>query len=182
MNRRAFASSALSMAGNYWWGDWLDVRFYLRERLSRLKDKRVLDVGCGAGILTYGLEMGSRFYGVDDDSKSLKLAKKLNPGMVFRKASMYALPFKDSSFDVVVAANTLPGADFRVSGDRKKLQKAFIDEVVRVLKPGGKLLFSTPNDAHLAYRNGVKATLQEVEGLLSPYFDFEVRGWNPFPP
>ncbi len=180
MNRIEFTKRALVEYPRYWWGDWLDARFYLRELISK-QEGRVLDAGCGAGLLTLGLE--GDFVGVDADAESLKAARSLNKKQKFVKASLYELPFKNNSFDCVAAANVLPGSDYKVIGSKKQKQKKFISELHRVLKPNGTLLFTTPNRAHYSYHKATaKATAKEVRALLSPYFEFELRSWNPFPP
>ncbi|MBI5035934.1 class I SAM-dependent methyltransferase [Candidatus Micrarchaeota archaeon] len=160
-----------------WWGDWLDVRFYLAGRLQRLHDKKILDIACNAGMVLSEIPEDNQTYGIDLDAKALKAAKAIAPKAKTKKASMYKLPYPKASFDAVVCANVLPGADFVFHGNRLKPQKKLMKEVKRVLKKGGKLYLTTPNDAF--YHDG-KETLQELEQILDG-FDYTLQGWNPFP-
>ncbi len=161
-----------------WWGDHLDVRFYLISRLKRLHGKKILDVACNAGVLLSEIPDDNLKFAFDLDSVALRIAKKLNPKAHLKKASMFKLPYPGKSFDVVVLANVLPGADFEVpKGQRAKLQKRLIAEVTRVLKKNGSLYLSTPNHAY--YRGGLKERYWELEELLEG-FEYNLQGWNPF--
>ncbi len=67
--------------------------------------ERVLDVGCGTGLF---LEHLARDYGelelvgFDLSSEMLEQARKHNPGVELVQGSVYAIPFDDASFDVVL--------------------------------------------------------------------------------
>ncbi len=173
MNRVSFAKKALREAPDYWWGDWLDVRFYLRERLSLLRGKRVADVGCGAGLILSGAGPSNELVGIDPDAAVLKLAKSFAPNARFVRGYSRRLPAH--SFDVVVLANVV-----ETVGNREALLK----EVRRLLKKRGKLFLTTPNRGHPAYAGKPgKLSFRELESLLdSSGFTYSVKGWNPFPP
>src|SRR3954466_11194869 len=68
--------------------------------------RRVLDLGCRDGALTQAYAGGNELVGVDADREALAEAQKL--GIETRWADLDdALPFEDSSFDVVVAGELL---------------------------------------------------------------------------
>jgi ubiquinone/menaquinone biosynthesis C-methylase UbiE len=110
------------------------------KHISIEKHDTILDVGCGGGrtvaklaaIATQG-----RVYGIDHSEASVAAARRLNKQAIatgrleIRQSSVSHLPFPDDMFDLVTAVEThyfwpdLP-ADVR--------------EVLRVLKPGGKLI------------------------------------------
>lgn len=91
------------------------------------EDRRVLDVGCGAGqtlITCYG----DRFsFGVDVDLDALRLGQSLTKQVSFVCAAAESLPFCDAGFDVVIARVSIPYSDLGRS----------LREIRRVLKPGG---------------------------------------------
>ncbi len=160
------------------WGDRLDVRYYLAEKLGDLNQKKILDIGCGKGYLLSVIPQDNEAFGIDVNETSLAEARSRNPTADIRHASMLELPFADGKFDVVYMANTLPHADFSMPGNRKADQELAVAEARRVLKKGGTFFLTTPNNARY---HSVKATYDELDALLKPHFQYVIRGWNPFP-
>jgi SAM-dependent methyltransferase len=160
------------------WGDKLDVRYYLAEKLAGLEGKRVLDDACGKGFLLACVPDSNEKYGVDLSAAAVRKARKLNPNAAIKKASMYRLPFRAGFFDAVIMANVMPNADIRSTGNRKKNQSRVVSEAARVLKPGGILFLTAPNNA---FFRSVKLEYEELDALLRKDFDYEIAGWNPFP-
>ena len=111
---------------------------------------RVLDVGCGLGVefpnlLRWGAEVEG-LYGVDLMPERLQAARRRS-GAALACASAAALPFADASFDLVsqnVVFSSIVDAPTR---------RAAAAEMLRVLRPGGSLLWydacrSRSRDAH----------------------------------
>ena len=95
----------------------------------------VLDVACGAGAMTRELERPGRLVvGVDISSAELELAQHRSEGPWVRGDAL-RLPFADESLDAVVSSMGMV-----VVHPTSKL----IEEVARVLKPGGMLAFIAP--------------------------------------
>ena len=116
----------------------LTTRFKERQIL-RLLDirpgERLLDVGCGIGYLS-GLasSCGAQIVGIDMSRKALVHAREqLLGGFVAGGAGV--LPFADDSFDKVIFADVIE----HVPDDRMALV-----EIVRVAKPGARIVISTP--------------------------------------
>ena len=64
---------------------------------------RVLDIGCGPGILTAQLgAIASQAVGVDFSANMIAEAQKLHPDLTFEVANVEDLPFPDGSFDAAV--------------------------------------------------------------------------------
>jgi len=109
---------------------------WVRARLDRLAPAaRVLDVGCGEGVLVDEYASRLAIEGVDLHYASARV----------RQGSVLALPFPTASFDVVLCLDVLehlPHAD----------QAAALAEIRRVLRPGAEALLSLPNLAHLQSR------------------------------
>jgi len=100
----------------------------------------VLDLGAGAGLkfqyeLKSKVEPGGEIVGTDFDSR-VSENPLLHRGVVIDGAKF---PFEDNTFDVVFSRYVLE----HVSDSAE-----FLDEVHRILKPGGSFFFLTPNKWH----------------------------------
>ncbi|KCZ72303.1 methyltransferase family protein [Candidatus Methanoperedens nitroreducens] len=108
---------------------------------SRYKGKNILEIGCGVGIdLIRFARMGARVSGVDIAERSIELAKK---NFAFngvdgdlRVMNGEELSFDDNSFDAVYAHGVIQ----YTAKDEK-----MIDEIFRVLKPGGEAIIMVYN-------------------------------------
>lgn len=171
----------LSIAPNLWWGDDLDVRFYLLKNLMQLKNKKILDIGCNVGITLSFLDKSNELNGLEIDEYCVAEARKLNPHANVYQGTMEKLPYKDSNFDVVIMMNVFPYYEIIVGKDKKEsFIKNTFDEVHRVLKEDGILYLTTPNGNSIHYKN-VKATQKNIEDALNK-FDYELQGWNTIKP
>lgn len=106
----------------------------------------VLDLGCGVGrhsLIAYR-DYPVNVFGVDLSLVDLRLAKSRekdiqeNPcqgSLLFLQSDGYKLPFNDKSFDVVICSEVL---------EHVPSYQQLIAELVRVLKPGGRLALSVP--------------------------------------
>lgn len=117
----------------------------IRKRLETLKPisptDRVLEVGSGTGGLIFGFGNNLRV-GVDPLAVHYKrLYPKLQSSASTIAAFGEDLPFADASFDVVLSDNVI---------DHGTRPFAIVDEMMRVLRPGG-LLYFTVNVHHPIY-------------------------------
>lgn len=118
---------------------------YQRYRLAcqLVRGKIVLDAACGEG---YGSSLlaqdADKVFGLDNDEATVADAseKYEAQNLTFMQGSIEKLPFEDAFFDVVVSYETIE----HVNAD---IQRLFLAEVRRVLKPCGILIMSTPNKA-----------------------------------
>jgi SAM-dependent methyltransferase len=100
---------------------------------------RVLDVGCGTGlVLVLAAQRGGVVAGVDVTPELLAVARERLPDADLREADMERLPFADEAFDAVLGVNA-----FQFAGDPVRALR----EAVRVVRPGGLVaasLFAAP--------------------------------------
>lgn len=117
-----------------------------------LGDRRILEVGCGTAFeLAWMLELGAspdRLVGVDLLPDRIATARNAHPGLDLRVGNAEHLDFADSTFDVVMALTV-----FSSILDRSMAENV-AHEVVRVLRPGGGLLwydfrYDSPSNANV---------------------------------
>jgi ubiquinone/menaquinone biosynthesis C-methylase UbiE len=100
--------------------------------------QRVLEIGCGTGNLTIRAKRAhpaTEFVGSDPDPRALSRARRKAFGMVgirFERGYAQQLPYEDGEFDRVLSSMMLHHLDDHVKA-------AAVGEVLRVLRPGGRL-------------------------------------------
>lgn len=143
----ALLVGSLLMIASSKWGK-LRARDNLLDRFQFTGNETVLDVGCGHGLLLIGAAKrvpAGKAIGIDlwsqvdqkDNSSGATIANARAEGVAdrvdVRDGDMRALPLDDSSVDLVLSCLAI----HNVSGSAER-RKA-IREIVRVLKPGGRV-------------------------------------------
>tara|TARA_Y100000310_G_C20675999_1_gene813059 strand:- start:641 stop:1357 length:717 start_codon:yes stop_codon:yes gene_type:complete len=112
----------------------------MREKLClKLLDatpgEKVLDVGCGLGYFLLTLaKKGVDCYGIDTSPESLDYVREhITPNV--KTGSCTSIPYEENTFDKILFCEVIE----HVADDDAALQ-----EIRRVLKPGGRLVVSTP--------------------------------------
>ena len=123
----------------YWWfvgqqklvGKFLQ-QFYSKKSSLEKKKLAFLDVGCGTGITLSLLSKYGKAQGIDVAEQAIYFCRKR--GFKIKKSDTMNIQFSDNSFDAV----TVLGVFYHkgVFDDHKGFQ-----EILRVLKPGGRVLF-----------------------------------------
>jgi ubiquinone/menaquinone biosynthesis C-methylase UbiE len=155
----------------------LRTKQYFKE-LKLTEETHILDIGCASGLLLQRIRVSfkSKGTGIDVSQVLIDKAKREDSQNTYLLADASNLPFPDNTFDIVTSFDNL---------EHIKEYKEVIKEIVRVLKPGGKLLLNTINkhnrltidwlleklgsDYHLRRAGHVKELLfdaQEIEKLF----------------
>src|SRR5262249_15383726 len=146
----------------------LDRWFWLKARLPKTRNgERLLDVGCGTGAFSIGAALrGYRALGLSWDERNQSVAKER---AIYCKASSAQFEVFDireldsraelvDSFDVIICLETIE----HILEDLKLMRS-----MARCMKPGGRLLLTTP---HLLY-NAISP------GDMGPFSNVE-DGWH----
>lgn len=106
---------------------------------------RVLDVGCGGGLLSNQLALaGLEVHGLDASRESLAIAEQYDDtrSVRYTVGDALSLPYPDASFDVVCAMDFL---------EHVEEPARVVQEASRVLRPNGMFFFHTFNRNWLAW-------------------------------
>lgn len=101
--------------------------------------RKVLDLGCRDGSLTYFYSFYNQVCGVDIDLNALRLCQNKLKIPVIKYDLNENLPFKESTFDVVVAGEVLEHVSY---------PWMLVREIYRVLRVNGIFVGSVPNSYH----------------------------------
>jgi 2-polyprenyl-3-methyl-5-hydroxy-6-metoxy-1,4-benzoquinol methylase len=132
-----------------------------------LKAELILDAGCGEGFTMNKLRengIGKKIEGIEYEKDAIDFGKKLFPNLAIKQGSVYELPYKDSSFDLVICTEVL-----------EHLEKPSIAlrEMLRVSKK--YLIISVPNEPLFMLGNFLRgknlSRLGNDEG--------HINHWNP---
>lgn len=126
----------------------------LVEKYTKGLDLKILDAGCGTGLLAKKLEQFGEVLAIDSSPEAIKFAKRR--GVNARLASVNKLPFKGGSFDLVVSVDVIYHRDV---DDQKALGEFF-----RVLKPAGVLILRVPANKWLNLRHDKHVHTRERYG------------------
>lgn len=120
------------------WRDWRIEAQQLIQLAGVKSGVRVLEVGCGSGgLLRLLVQAGAAAVGIDTSELGLQLAHERNDCRnLARIDESGRLPFRDASFDAIVAQHL-----FEHVGDAQST----LTEWRRVLRPGGRIAIATPN-------------------------------------
>lgn len=145
INNQPHSAEYFDEARSFWWNsDFIDL---MATRLKLTEFQNILDIGCGLGhwgqVLAPVLCKKAKVIGVDREHEWVSTANRLvteghiDKRFSFIQGDVMSLPFKDESFDFVTGQTVLIHLKDPVIA---------LKEIKRVLKPGGLLLSSEPNN------------------------------------
>ncbi len=107
---------------------------------------RILDLGCGRGILAKHLVDFGDVFGIDLSEEGIEIAKRICEHGTFTVGSFFDVELPRDSFDVVVSQEVIEHLE---TDD----QHRYLGLIFETLRPGGMLLLTTPNQPVMALVN-----------------------------
>jgi len=130
----------------------LETKPFDRELLDAFAESvrgrgEVCEIGCGPGhIARYLRDRGATMSGIDLSQEMVKWAQRLNPDISFQQGNMLALNLPNSSLAAIVSFYAI------IHIERDKITLA-LQEMNRVLQPGGSLLISFHSGEGVLHRD-----------------------------
>ena len=140
---------------------------------QKLNTKKLLDIGCGTGVLAEDLvPLKCSIYGIDSSLKSVVVADQqaqaLELPIRYQSGALNRLPFPDETFDIVTCTETLEHlSDWEV----------VLTEAHRILAPDGLFLFTTINRTLKSY---LQLILVAEKFPLTRIFPKSTHSWKKF--
>jgi len=141
----------------------INRRLELINRYINLKDKYILDGGCGGGdYILELLKYSSNVFGIDYNKDKIEAFKSLNiaPEKVI-VGDLNHIDFENNKFNLVILNEVLE----HVSNEKRVLKETY-----RVLKPAGILVLFSPNKLYPFETHGV--IIKKTNTLLPIFFPF----------
>jgi len=158
----------------HWW--FRERRALIARELKRVKPGRAIDIGAAAGRNTSVLaDLGWQAVALEYDSSGAEMAKDRGINVVRGDATQ--LPVPDAEFDLAVSYDVLEHIDD---------DAGVADEMMRILKPGGRILIAVPADPKLwsEHDDAVSHLRRYTRESLTTLFEDagfaieKVRSWN----
>jgi SAM-dependent methyltransferase len=154
------------------WGQ--EQEFYTRckvplllEAFDRVRTEqalRVLDVGCGVGLIhPYLAPSVDELHGIDVSQQSILLAGRSNPSVHYLAHQGHTLPYDDGTFDCAYAICVLHHVPPEQWG-------GFISEMARVVRPDGIVLIIEHNPLNPATQWVVRSCELDERAVLLPHW------------
>ena len=123
---------------------------YLLSQIGEVKNKKILDVGCGGGLVCEPLvRLGAKVTGLDADKQAITAAKNHANDMGLKiKYKCEAIEDHQKQYDVVLALEIL---------EHVNQPQEFVKNCVSCLKPGGIFIASTLNRTAKSFALGIIA-------------------------
>ena len=113
----------------------IEKEILIKKEKSRIK---ILDIGCGVGygLAFFASQNYKKLFGIDINRYSLKIAKERCPKANVRYGDVIKIPFQSNEFDLVILTEVIEHLDD---------PQTALEEIRRILNPGGILFLTTPN-------------------------------------
>lgn len=154
----------------HWWYRSLHDLILSYVKSERSEKLRILDAGCGTGLVLKRLENYGKSYGVDYSDAALECCRKRRLSCIVM-ASVTNLPFPDAYFDIVISSDVLCHKSI-------KNDLSVLKEFNRVLKKHGLLLLHLPAFELLKRRHDRRVHTRSRYNIKNLSIKLESIGFN----
>lgn len=155
----------------YWWfqGRKTIVLNLVKRFIGKNQIPKILDAGCGTGMIYSNLEKFGTVIGIDLSKEALKFCRERRLRTLIH-GDLTCLPFKNESFDLIVALDIL---------EHIEEDQVAVSEFYRALKPGGIGIFTVPahpfiwSEHDIALHHVRRYTMKTFKALLKS------QNWKP---
>jgi len=124
---------------------------FLRGELGEVKGLSILDIGCGGGLISEPLSrLGAHVTGIDADGSAIAVAKEHSKAhglsVTYIHGAAEDLVAQGKKFDAVLALEII---------EHVNNPSDFVALCAQLVKPNGKVIFSTPNRTWKSYALGI---------------------------
>ena len=163
---------------HWWFAGTRNILFSIMDKFVR-KDKniKILDIGCGTGIVMKKLESYGEAFGIDISDEAILFCAKRGIKNIF-KADAAKLPFENNNFDLITSFDVLEHIDKPVIALKEIYRVLNINGIAIISVPAYKFLWSSHDEAlHHVTRFTISELkelilLNNFEILKISYFDF----------
>ena len=135
---------------------------FLNKYIPQKNDRKILDAGCGAGLMLNQLQIYGKTYAMDFSEDAVDFSKKNFNGEVKRGWLPENFPYLDQKFDAIICLDVIE----HINDDQKSLQilKNHLsdDGVMIITVPALQLLWSKWDDLNHHKRRYNKKLLEQV--------------------
>jgi ubiquinone/menaquinone biosynthesis C-methylase UbiE len=144
------------------------------DQIKSSAGKRIVDIGCGDGALTYlfSRQKEAHVIGVDSSIEAINFAREKTRGaknIEFIIASAYNLPFADDSIDYIISSDVI---------EHLKQPEKMLLEIKRAYGGNGKVIITTPikfTERPLDKMHVYEYFESELKTLLNKFFQANIR-------
>lgn len=153
---------------NNYYNLYVEMPAMLKILKNQVKNKKVLDLGCGSGIFTKKLkQLGARVVGLDLSKSLIDIAIRENPKIDFYVADSRKTQFNNSQFDIISSSLMIHYL--------KNLDPVF-KEANRILKKNGHFVFSFHHPFGEVIEK--KKSKQQKFNIVKSYFHNDKYTWK----
>lgn len=136
-----------------------------RKKYNLPENSKILDVGCGGGLVTIPLaRMGFEVTGIDPCAENILAAKtSCEEGLKIKLLNTEIESFEEKNFDMIVCLEVI---------EHIQNHEIFFKSIASKLKPGGIVIFSTINRNALSYLLGIVAAEYILKWVPKGTHDF----------